>query len=43
VIAQQIYHRYQQGNSNDPRFGALLPMIQLLGATAASAIEKGKI
>jgi aminoglycoside phosphotransferase (APT) family kinase protein len=43
VIAQQIYHRYQQGNSNDPRFGALLPMIQLLGAKAATAIEKGKI
>jgi aminoglycoside phosphotransferase (APT) family kinase protein len=43
VIAQQIYHRYQQGNSNDPRFGALLPMIQLLGTTATSAIVKGKI
>jgi hypothetical protein len=43
VIAQQIYHRFVQGNSNDPRFGALLPMIQLLGAKAAAAIEKGKI
>lgn len=43
VIAQQIYHRFVQGNSNDPRFGALLPMIQLLGAKAATAIEKGKI
>jgi len=43
VIAQQIYHRFMQGNSHDPRFGALLPMIQLLGATAVKALEKGKI
>jgi aminoglycoside phosphotransferase (APT) family kinase protein len=40
VIAQQIYHRWKQGHSSDPRFGALLPMIQLLGKKAADAIEK---
>ncbi len=37
VIAQQIYHRYKQGHSSDERFGALLPMIQLLGAKALKA------
>lgn len=41
VIAQQIYHRWKQGHSSDDRFGALLPLIKLLGKRAASAIEKG--
>lgn len=40
VIAQQIYHRWKQGHSSDPRFGALLPMIQLLGKKSAATIEK---
>lgn len=40
VIAQQIYHRWKQGHSNDPRFGALLPMIHLLGKKAADTIER---
>jgi len=39
VIAQQIYHRWKQGNSNDVRFGALLPMIQLLGAKAEQELK----
>ena len=43
VIAQQIYHRWKQGHSKDARFGALLPMIQLLGETAAAALASGKI
>jgi aminoglycoside phosphotransferase (APT) family kinase protein len=43
VIAQQIYHRWKQGHSKDARFGALLPMIQLLGETAAAAVASGKI
>ncbi len=42
VIAQQIYHRWKQGHSNDARFGALLPMIQLLGEKAEKAIERDK-
>jgi aminoglycoside phosphotransferase (APT) family kinase protein len=37
VIAQQIYHRYKQGFSNDERFGALLPLIKLLGGKALKA------
>jgi aminoglycoside phosphotransferase (APT) family kinase protein len=40
VIAQQIYHRWKQGLSNDARFGALLPMIKILGAKASEAINK---
>lgn len=43
VIAQQIYHRWKQGHSNDARFGALLPMIKLLGAKAEMAINKQQI
>lgn len=39
VIAQQIYHRWKQGNSSDARFGALLPMIQLLGAKAEQELK----
>ena len=39
VIAQQIYHRWKLGHSSDPRFGGLLPMIQLLGAKAMAAMH----
>lgn len=37
VIAQQIYFRYKQGFSTDERFGALLPLIELLGRKALKA------
>ena len=43
VIAQQIYHRWKQGFSNDPRFGGLLPMIQLSGDKAVKTIEAGVV
>lgn len=43
VIGQQIYHRWKQGKSNDERFGALLPLIQLLGSKAIQALERGTI
>ena len=39
VIAQQIYHRWKQGHSRDPRFGQLLPLIQLLGIKAHKTIH----
>ncbi|MES2371942.1 MAG: phosphotransferase family protein [Bacteroidota bacterium] len=39
VIAQQIYHRWKQGHSNDARFGGLLPMIKLLGERAVLNVE----
>ena len=34
VIAQQIYYRWKQGLTRDPRFGALLPAIRTLGRRA---------
>jgi len=43
VIAQQIYHRWKQGFSNDARFGALLPMIKISGEKAAQAIDKSQL
>ncbi len=43
VIGQQIYQRFKQGNSTDARFGALLPLIQLLSLKAVQALEKNSI
>jgi aminoglycoside phosphotransferase (APT) family kinase protein len=43
VIGQQIYHRWKQGNSNDARFGGLLPLIQLLSLKAVNALERNSI
>lgn len=43
VIAQQIYHRWKAGKSNDDRFGKLLPLIQLLGNKAIKALDKNSI
>jgi aminoglycoside phosphotransferase (APT) family kinase protein len=43
VIAQQIYYRYRQGLTADPRFAGLLDAVRLLGTMAARAIELGRI
>jgi aminoglycoside phosphotransferase (APT) family kinase protein len=43
VIAQQIYYRFKQGLTKDPRFAGMLPAVFLLGRTAVSAIDKGRI
>lgn len=43
VIGQQIYQRWKQGNSKDARFGALLPLIQLLSLKALQALDKNSI
>ena len=43
VIGQQIYQRFKQGKTNDPRFGALLPLIQLLSLKAIQALDKNSI
>lgn len=43
VIAQQIYYRFQQGLTQDPRFAAMLASVRLLGRTAVQAIDKGRI
>jgi aminoglycoside phosphotransferase (APT) family kinase protein len=38
VIAQQIYHRWKQGHSSDPRFGQLIHMVKMLGQKAVSSV-----
>ncbi len=43
VILQQIYHRWKQGKSTDQRFGALLPIIHIIGDMAIKALEKDSI
>ncbi len=40
VIQQQIYHRYQQGFSNDPRFAVMNDAVRLFAARAARELEK---
>lgn len=43
VIAQQIYARYKQGFSKDPRFAALIDGVRAMGEMADRAIEKKKV
>lgn len=43
VIGQQIYQRFKQGKTNDSRFGALLPLIELLSLKAMQALDKNSI
>jgi aminoglycoside phosphotransferase (APT) family kinase protein len=43
VIAQQIYYRFKQGLTHDPRFAAMLPAVRLLGRTAVQAIDRRRI
>ena len=43
VIAQQIYARWKQGHTSDPRFGVLLPIIKGLGAKAVNSLNRGKV
>jgi aminoglycoside phosphotransferase (APT) family kinase protein len=43
VICQQIYFRYQQGLTKDPRFASLLHVIKACGENGRKAIETLKI
>ena len=43
VIAQQIFARFQQGLTTDPRFARLGEAVQLLAVTARRAAERGSI
>ena len=43
VIVQQIYKRYVQGHTQDPRFAGLLHAVQALGQMAELAIDKRRI
>ncbi|MFL5310174.1 MAG: phosphotransferase family protein [Myxococcales bacterium] len=43
VIVQQIYKRYVQGHTHDPRFAALIGWVRVVAAQAARAMERGRI
>lgn len=43
VIAQQIYARWKQGHSKDPRFGKLIHVIRDLALRGAGAVESDSI
>jgi aminoglycoside phosphotransferase (APT) family kinase protein len=43
VIAQQIYFRYRQGFTTDPRFGGLDAVVAACAARAAQAIASGRL
>lgn len=43
VVAQQIYYRFHQGHTSDPRFASFLYAVRVLAEQAASAIERDAI
>jgi aminoglycoside phosphotransferase (APT) family kinase protein len=43
VIVQQIFSRFLQGHSQDPRFAGLNHAVRACGRMAVAAIEKGRI
>ena len=43
VIIQQIFRRYVDGHTHDPRFASLGQMVRVLGTQAARALERGRI
>ncbi len=43
VIGQQIYKRWFDGHTRDPRFGALIQWVKVLGRQAARALDRGRI
>jgi len=43
VIVQQIYRRWKDGHTRDPRFERLIQTVHLLGAQAARALDRGRI
>ena len=43
VIIQQIYTRYRQGHTQDPRFASLIDVVRACGSMGARAVELGRI
>ena len=43
VIVQQIYYRYVQGHTQDPRFAGLNQLVGLLGGAAIHTLDRGRI
>jgi hypothetical protein len=43
VILQQIYYRYVQGLTKDPRFAAFGHVVKALADMAQAAIDRGRL
>jgi aminoglycoside phosphotransferase (APT) family kinase protein len=43
VIVQQIYRRFVEGHTRDPRFGTMSQWVRILAGQASRALEKGRI
>jgi len=43
VIVQQIYKRYVEGSTSDPRFATLINWVRVMAHQAGRALEKGRI
>jgi aminoglycoside phosphotransferase (APT) family kinase protein len=43
VIVQQIYARYRQGTTQDPRFAGLIAVVHACGDMATRALDRGRI
>ncbi len=43
VIGQQIYRRWVDGHTRDPRFGGLIQWVRVLGRQASRALDRGRI
>jgi aminoglycoside phosphotransferase (APT) family kinase protein len=43
VIVQQLYKRYVDGQTQDPRFATLIQWVRAVSNQAARALEKGRI
>jgi aminoglycoside phosphotransferase (APT) family kinase protein len=43
VIVQQIYKRYVEGHTRDPRFASLIQWVRVMAKQAERALEKGRI
>jgi len=43
VIVQQIYQRYKNGKTQDPRFAGLLELVKANAANGVRALDKGRI
>jgi aminoglycoside phosphotransferase (APT) family kinase protein len=43
VIVQQIYRRYVDGHTRDPRFATLIEWVRAVAGQAGRALERGRI
>jgi aminoglycoside phosphotransferase (APT) family kinase protein len=43
VIGQQIYKRWFDGHTKDPRFGSLIQWVRVLGRQTSRALDRGRI